>query len=60
MLSNEKIKKALNDKEIEITVSFESKGDNFVSNENEQDFLSSSLKDNLYSDRLKLTIGPLV
>lgn len=60
MLSNEKVKKALEDKEIEITVSFGFKEGVPVSYEKEEAFLSSSLKDNLYSDRLKLTMGPLV
>lgn len=60
MLSNEKIRKALDDKEIEIAVSFEFKEGTPTSNEIEKDFLSSSLTDNLYSDRLKLTMGPIV
>ena len=44
MLSNEKVKKALEDKEIEITVSFGFKEGVPVSYEKEEAFLSSSLK----------------
>ncbi len=58
MLNNEEIKKAIQDKEIEIFVP-SGIGEGSPTKD-EQDFLSSSLKDNLYSDRLKLTMGPIV
>lgn len=60
MLSHEAIKKALEEKEIDITVSFGYKDGIPTSYESEQAFLSSEFKENLYSDRLKLTMGPLV
>lgn len=60
MLSNERIIKAINDKEIEISVSFYLKDGVPTLYETEQNLLTSSLKDNLYSDRLKLTMGPIV
>lgn len=60
MLSNERIVRAINDKEIEISVAFFLKGGVPILYEAEQNLLSSSSKDNLYSDRLKLTMGPIV
>ena len=60
MLNNERIIKAIQDKEIEILVAFTIKDDIPILYEVEQDFLSSTSKDNLYSDRLKLTMGPIV
>lgn len=60
MLSNEKIKRAISNKEILVSVSFGYKEGVLTLYETEQDFLSSPLKDNLYSDRLKLTMGPIV
>ncbi|MEY8391903.1 hypothetical protein AALA98_11110 [Lachnospiraceae bacterium 45-W7] len=60
MLGNEEIKKVITDKEIELTVSFGFKDGMPTQYETEQDLLSTQLKDNLYSDRLKLTMGPIV
>lgn len=60
MLTKEQIVKALNDKEIEIAISFGFEDGNLVSYDTEKDFLNSPLKDNLYSDRLKLTMGPVI
>lgn len=60
MLNNEEIKRAINRKEIELTISFCLKDGKIMQCENEQDFLSSPLKNNLYSDRIKLTMGPIV
>lgn len=61
MLSNGKIERALRNKEIEISVSFGYNEDrNPVRYQTEKNLLSSSLKGNLYSDRLKLTMGPII
>ncbi len=60
MLDNKTIKKILENKEIEIKVAFERKYDDYVQHKSEKDILSSHSKNNLYSDRLKLTIGPLI
>ena len=60
MLSREKIVEAINQKEIEISISFCFKEGALTLLEKEQDILVSSLKDNLYSDRLKLTMGPII
>lgn len=60
MLSKEKIINAINDKEIEISISFCFKEGRLKQYEDEQDILTSPLKENLYSDRLKLTMGPIV
>lgn len=60
MLSQEKIIEAINSNEIEISISFCYDKGKFVFCENEQKLLESPLKDNLYSDRLKLTMGPII
>lgn len=61
MLSNGRIERALHNKEIEISVSFGfNKDRNPVRYQTEKSILSSSLKNNLYSDRLKLTMGPII
>lgn len=60
MLGKEKIIMAINEKEIEISISFSWNEGVFKQYEAEQDFLTSPLKENLYSDRLKLTMGPIV
>ena len=60
MLTNENVFKLIDNQEIEIGVSFEKKDDKFIELEQEQCILSTSLKDNLYSDRLKITIGPII
>ena len=60
MLSRETIKGAIAKKEIEITVSFYRDGDNLKKYDNETPLLSSELASNLYSDRLKITLGPIV
>ena len=60
MLSNIRIIKAINDKEIEISVAFGLNDGRLDLYNSEQDLLNSSLKENLYSDRLKLTMGPIV
>lgn len=60
MLSHVKILKAIENGDIEIFVSFYYKDGKLTPYENEQKLLFSQLKDNLYSDRLKLTMGPIV
>ena len=60
MLSKEAIIRALNNKEIDISVAFRIQDGIPTLYETEQDILSSPLKDNLYSDRLKLTMGPII
>jgi len=60
MLSIDRIVRAINDKEIEISVAFSLENGVPTLYETEQNLLSSSSKDNLYSDRLKLTMGPIV
>lgn len=60
MLSQEKIIEAINSGEIEISISFCYDEGKLVFCETEQKLLESPLKDNLYSDRLKLTMGPII
>lgn len=60
MLSDVRLNKALNDNEIQITVSFKKEDGKLIFLQQEQPILLSSLKSNLYSDRLKLTMGPIV
>lgn len=60
MLSQEEIVKAMNRGEIEISISFWYDCEKLNFCESEKKLLESPLKDNLYSDRLKLTIGPIV
>lgn len=63
MLNDETIKKAIKDKEIEIAISFEKNPKSgeiaFLSNR-EKNLLNSSMEKNLYSDRLKITMGPII
>lgn len=58
MLSKGKIIEAIQNKDIEISVSYVYE-DNDLKFKN-QTFLQSPLSNNLYSDRLKLTMGPIV
>lgn len=61
MLSNQKIKELLTDNAIEITVSFYKNDNNEIVLYNpEKPLLDSASKNNLYSDRLKLSMGPIV
>lgn len=60
MLNQEKIVEAIKNGEVDISISFSYDTDKLVFYENEQKLLESSLKDNLYSDRLKLTMGPII
>lgn len=60
MLTNKQIEQAINTQEIEITVSFGLDNGDPILYESEQNILSTGLKKNLYSDRLKLTIGPII
>lgn len=60
MLSEQKIKTILTNKEIEITVSFYTKDAELLLYETEIPLLDSASAANLYSDRLKLTMGPIV
>ncbi|CCY67287.1 deoxyUTP pyrophosphatase [Clostridium sp. CAG:678] len=60
MLNNDEIKRAIKQKEIELKISFYLKDGKILQYEKEKDFLSSPLKNNLYSDRIKLTMGPIV
>ena len=61
MLSDETIKKELESGNIEISVAFsmEENGD-LNTYSNEECILNTSLSKNVYSDRVKLTLGPLV
>lgn len=60
MLNDEKIKRAINDKEIEVFVSFKWENGELIEYTEEPSILSTVMKSNLYSDRLKLTMGPVV
>lgn len=60
MLSEKKIKQLLEDKSIQINVSFEWNGDELIFHKQPLALLSSPEVDNLYSDRLKLTMGPII
>ncbi len=60
MLSNEKIIKAIRDKEIEISVAWKFENGKIDLYKTEQNLLDSPMKDNLYSDRIKLTMGPII
>lgn len=60
MLSGKSIKELIEKKEIKISVFFEKENDVIEKLTSEKPLLSSSLKNNLYSDRLKLTMGPIV
>lgn len=60
MLSNEKVKEAISTNEIEITISFGIEDGNIVEYTEEKNLLLSPLHSNLYSDRLKLTMGPII
>ena len=60
MVTEERIKKAIEEKEIEIVISFQWKDNQLVQFETAQPLLNSALQGNLYSDRLKLTMGPIV
>lgn len=60
MLDNKSIEKAISRGEIGITVSFIANDDEIKILNSETNILESELKNNLYSDRLKLTMGPIV
>ena len=60
MLDNKSINKAITNGQISIFVSFASKKKEIQLLDSELDILSSDFKENLYSDRLKLTMGPRV
>lgn len=60
MLSDEDIKKAIQQGKIEVAVSFGKKDGKIVLFEQEKELLYSELAENLYSDRLKLTLGPII
>lgn len=60
MLTNKQIEQAINDQKIEIAVSFDLNNGKPRLLESEQSILSTGLKNNLYSDRLKLTLGPII
>ena len=60
MLDNKTIINAINNNEIEIYVSFDKEDETSIDDKTERPLLSSRLKSNLYSDRLKLTIGPII
>ena len=60
MLSNQSIRNILINKEIEITVSFYQKESKCILYDMERPLLESDSADNLYSDRLKLTMGPII
>ena len=60
MLNNRKIEELIKKNEISISVSFEKIDEKIRYYQKEKDILSSTLKNNLYSDRLKLTMGPII
>lgn len=60
MLSQDKIIEVIRTGEIEITISFYYDKGELIFCQEEQDLIESPLKDNLYSDRLKLTMGPVI
>lgn len=60
MLSGEEIKNAVMQRAIEITVSFHQEGAELKEYNEEISILESSLINNIYSDRLKLTMGPII
>lgn len=59
MLSKQRIVSILKNREIDITVSFYKKADQLLLYETETPLLESASASNLYSDRLKLTMGPI-
>ena len=60
MLNNDEIIDAIKKKEIEITISFELNDNNICKLNEEKSIISTSLSNNIYSDRLKLTMGPII
>lgn len=60
MLSDKKIEQALKNGEIEITVSFERKNEKTSMFKEEKAILQSNAFGNIYSDRLKLSMGPII
>lgn len=60
MLDNNSIEKAMLNGEIGISISFTFEDNQVKLLSSESDILSSEFKNNLYSDRLKLTMGPIV
>lgn len=60
MLSDERIKEAITLSEIQVKVTFGWEENEFVQYEEEKSLLSSPFAKNLYSDRLKLTMGPII
>lgn len=60
MLSDERIRKAITSSEIQVKVTFGWEKDKFVQYSKEKSLFSSSSAKNLYSDRLKLTMGPII
>ena len=60
MLSDKKIKDAIKNKEIEILISFIKKNGVPTLLDKEKNILDTDMKNQIYSDRLKLTMGPVV
>lgn len=60
MLSDVKIKKIITSSEIKVTVAFGWEKDKLVEYPKEKPLFSSPSSKNLYSDRLKLTMGPII
>ena len=60
MLSDVKIKKIITSSEIKVTVAFGWEKDKLVEYQKEKPLFSSPSSKNLYSDRLKLTMGPII
>lgn len=60
MLGDKKIKDIIEKGDIEITVFFDYKKNVPTQCDNEVPLLDSSLASNIYSDRLKLTLGPII
>lgn len=60
MLSDKKIKDAIKNKEIEILISFIKKNGVPTLLDKEKNILDTYMKNQIYSDRLKLTMGPVV
>lgn len=60
MLSDERIKKAISSSEIQVKVAFGWEKGTFTQYEKEKNIFSTPSAKNLYSDRLKLTMGPVI
>ena len=60
VLNKQQILEAIENEEIKILCSFEKKENDEIVFQNEKNILDSQFEKNLYSDRLKLTLGPVI